>query len=133
MAGDSGLFFCSRHPCSIRAASQAFGRGDHPILDVLSSLDSFVVMLRLRMLGDLSATVCESMCHRHPCSMRAVSRDFFLSESYCISVCWVTYLRLFVKACAIVTLAQRERCLGNFFFRSHIASLYVGRLTCDCL
>eukprot|EP00978_Attheya_sp_CCMP212_P032963 scaffold130922_cov46-Attheya_sp.AAC.1 len=111
MAGDSGLFFCRRRPCSIRAASQAFGRGDHPSLDVLSSLDSFVhshvappyvgrlicdffrkhvpsspllkasgvlglfsfrLILRLRMLGDLPATVCESMCRRHPaCSKRA--------------------------------------------------------------
>eukprot|EP00978_Attheya_sp_CCMP212_P036308 scaffold163631_cov31-Attheya_sp.AAC.1 len=44
---------------------------------------------------------------------------------------WVTYLRLFVKACAVVTLAQRERCLGNFLFQSHIAPPYVGRLTCN--
>jgi hypothetical protein len=69
-----------------------FVLGDHPSLDVLSSLDYFVAMLCHCMLGDLSVTSFKSMCRRHPCSRRVVSWDFFLSESCYASVCWATYL-----------------------------------------
>eukprot|EP00978_Attheya_sp_CCMP212_P011093 scaffold27129_cov73-Attheya_sp.AAC.5 len=79
MACISGLLLCHRRPCSIRAASRAFGWGDHPSSDVvLSSLDSFGVMLYHRMLVNLPATLAKA------CAIVAlVQREWCIGTFFC--------------------------------------------------